>query len=70
MKRKIKEVEIRKAIDALNKALEIEEPHIRIKLGFLEKNEFTQPLLDAIKVLIAEYKRVYGLEKVAVDLVF
>jgi hypothetical protein len=68
--KKSKERRIQDALRALNTALNMEEPDITIQLhGDLAKNEFTQPLLDAIRTLVKEYKRVYELEKVKVDLV-
>jgi len=67
-KKKTKVQKIQEAADSLNKALEMEEPNIRISLpgGFYE-NEESKKFMDAVAAFSKVYKEFYGLKEVKIE---
>jgi len=68
--RKTKAHKVLEAVTALNKAMEMDDPHIRVSLPYgvadtPEGREFVQ----AAKSFVQVYKKYHGLKKVNLDLV-
>ncbi len=72
-KKKSRAIKIQEAVDALNKAMAMEEPevHFRIWLPYgLDGNDpRAAEFMKGLKVGIEAYKKYYRLEKVEVELV-
>jgi len=69
MKRKSKAHRILNAVEALNKAMSMEDPHIVINLpgGSYDTDE-SKEFVASIKTFIRAYKKFYGLKKVRLEL--
>lgn len=68
--RKTKAVRIQNALDDLNKAMGLKEPHLVLYLpGGFFKTEESKEFVAAIKVFTEAYKKFYRLEKVEVDFI-
>ena len=67
--KKTKALRVQEAVDALNKAMQLEEPNIRINLpgGMDEKSQESQEFILAIKSFIQAYKKFYGLKEIGVE---
>ena len=68
--KKTKSQKILDAITALNKAMKMEEPHLRINLpgGFYDTEE-SEEFAKAVKIFIRAYKKFYGLKKINVEII-
>jgi hypothetical protein len=69
MKRKKTKVQkIQEAVDSLNRALEMEEPNIRISLpgGFYDNKE-SEEFMEAVATFSKVYKKFYRLERVKIE---
>ncbi len=61
---------IQKAVDGLNKAMKLEDPHLQIHLpyGFDPETPDGKEFMMAMKNFIQAYKKFYGLKKMDVEL--
>lgn len=66
--KKTKAAKLQEAVNALNKAMALEEPDIRIHLpGGLSESPETKAFFQEVKKFIKAYKEFYKLEKVEVE---
>lgn len=70
-RKKTKAIRILDAVDALNKAMEMEEPHLRIYLpgGLDSRSQEAKEFVSAMGDFVRSYKKFYRLEKIEVDIV-
>jgi len=66
--KKTRAEKIQEATDSLNKALEMEEPNIRVSLpgGFVENKESIE-FMESFGTFIKAYKKFYGLKEVKIE---
>lgn len=67
--KKTKDQRIQEAVDLLNKAIKIEEPHIQIDIqGGFERTSESEEFTTAIKNFIQAYRKFYKMDKIEVNL--
>jgi hypothetical protein len=68
--RKTKAQRIYAALEELNRAMSLEDPHIRISLPWgVQDDDQGKEFIKSLKTFVQSYKKYYGLEKVDLDLV-